>query len=85
MVRLADGAITEVIPASDPTGGRRPRPYLTRMLRDFGRRIPRLASGLLVGVDLEYADEVTLGWAFKGRRSADEGMADERVADMTNG
>ena len=46
--------------------------YLTRMLKEFGLRITRLASGLPVGGDLEYADEVTLGRAFAGRRSADE-------------
>jgi recombination protein RecR len=42
------------------------------MLREFGLRITRLASGLPVGGDLEYADEVTLGRAFAGRRAADE-------------
>ena len=73
MVRLADGAITEVILATDPNlEGEATATYLTRMLGEFGLRITRLASGLPVGGDLEYADEVTLGRAFAGRRSADE-------------
>jgi recombination protein RecR len=73
MVRLADGAITEVILATDPNlEGEATATHLTRMLREFGLRITRLASGLPVGGDLEYADEVTLGRAFVGRRSADE-------------
>ena len=73
MVRLADGAITEVILATDPNlEGEATATYLTRMLREFDLRITRLASGLPVGGDLEYADEVTLGRAFAGRRSADE-------------
>ena len=72
MVRLADGAITEVILATDPNlEGEATATYLTRMLKDFGLRITRLASGLPVGGDLEYADEVTLGRAFAGRRAAE--------------
>jgi recombination protein RecR len=72
MVRLADGAITEVILATDPNlEGEATATYLTRMLREFGLRITRLASGLPVGGDLEYADEVTLGRAFAGRRAAE--------------
>ena len=72
MVRLADGAITEVILATDPNlEGEATATYLTRMLREFGLRITRLASGLPVGGDLEYADEVTLGRAFEGRRSVE--------------
>ena len=46
--------------------------YLTRLLKPMGLRVTRLASGLPVGGDLEYADEVTLGRAFAGRRSADD-------------
>ncbi len=73
MVRLADSGITEVILATDPNlEGEATATYLTRMLREFGLRITRLASGLPVGGDLEYADEVTLGRAFAGRRSADD-------------
>lgn len=73
MVRLADGTITEVILATDPNlEGEATATYLTRMLRPLGLRVTRLASGLPVGGDLEYADEVTLGRAFAGRRSADD-------------
>jgi recombination protein RecR len=73
MIRLADGAITEVILATDPNlEGEATATYLTRMLKPLGLRVTRLASGLPVGGDLEYADEVTLGRAFAGRRSADD-------------
>lgn len=68
--RLADGEIEEVILATDPdTQGEATASYLSRMLRDFGVRVTRPASGLPVGGDLEYADQVTLGRAFEGRRS----------------
>ncbi|MGV8847655.1 recombination mediator RecR [Tessaracoccus sp.] len=68
--RLADGSVTEVILATDPdTQGEATAAYLSRMLRDFGVRVTRLASGLPVGGDLEYADQITLGRAFEGRRS----------------
>jgi recombination protein RecR len=71
--RLSDGAVTEVILATDPNlEGEATSTYLTRLLRPMGLRITRLASGLPVGGDLEYADEVTLGRAFEGRRSVDE-------------
>lgn len=70
--RLADGAITEVILATDPNlEGEATAAYLTRMLTPLGISVTRLASGLPVGGDLEYADEVTLGRAFAGRRSVD--------------
>ncbi len=73
MVRLADGVITEVILATDPNlEGEATATYLTRMLRPMGLHVTRLASGLPVGGDLEYADEVTLGRAFEGRRAVDE-------------
>lgn len=73
MVRLADGSITEVILATDPNlEGEATATYLSRMLRPMGLRVTRLASGLPVGGDLEYADEVTLGRAFEGRRSVDD-------------
>jgi recombination protein RecR len=69
MTRLADGTVTEVIIATDPDlEGEATATYLARMLRSVGVRISRLASGLPVGGDLEYADEVTLGRAFEGRR-----------------
>jgi recombination protein RecR len=69
MTRLADGSVTEVIIATDPNlEGEATATYLARLLRSMGVRISRLASGLPVGGDLEYADEVTLGRAFEGRR-----------------
>jgi len=73
MQRLADGVVTEVILATDPNlEGEATATYLTRLLRPLGLRVTRLASGLPVGGDLEYADEITLGRAFEGRRSVDE-------------
>ncbi len=73
VARLADGVVSEVILAMDPNlEGEATATYLTRLLRPLGLRITRLASGLPVGGDLEYADEVTLGRAFEGRRSIDE-------------
>jgi recombination protein RecR len=72
MPRLADGTVTEVILATDPNlEGEATATYLTRLLRPMGLRVTRLASGLPVGGDLEYADEVTLGRAFEGRRSVE--------------
>ncbi len=69
MQRLADGTVTEVIIATDPNlEGEATATYLTRMLMQPNLRVTRLASGLPVGGDLEYADEVTLGRAFEGRR-----------------
>jgi recombination protein RecR len=71
MVRLSDGTVTELILATDPNlEGEATATYLTRMLKDLDLRVTRLASGLPVGGDLEYADEVTLGRALAGRRSA---------------
>ncbi|GAB98375.1 recombination protein RecR [Kineosphaera limosa] len=67
--RLADQAVTEVIIATDPNlEGEATATYLVRALSTLGVRISRLASGLPVGSDLEYADEITLGRAFEGRR-----------------
>lgn len=67
--RLADGSVTEVILATDPNvEGEATATYLARMLVPMGLTVSRLASGLPVGGDLEYADEVTLGRAFEGRR-----------------
>lgn len=72
MSRLADGEVTEVIIATDPNvEGEATATYLIRMLRPLGITVSRLASGLPVGGDLEYADEVTLGRAFEGRRAVD--------------
>jgi recombination protein RecR len=71
MMRLSDGTVTELILATDPNlEGEATATYLTRMLRDLDLTVTRLASGLPVGGDLEYADEVTLGRALAGRRSA---------------
>jgi recombination protein RecR len=69
MSRLSDPNISEVIIATDPNlEGEATATYLTRMLSPLGITVSRLASGLPVGGDLEYADEVTLGRAFEGRR-----------------
>jgi recombination protein RecR len=71
--RLADGTVTEVIIATDPNlEGEATATYLTRLLVQPGLRVTRLASGLPVGGDLEYADEVTLGRAFEGRRLVEQ-------------
>ena len=73
IARLNDGAVTEIILAMDPNiEGDATAAYLTRMLRPMGLQVTRLASGLPVGGDLEYADEITLGRAFAGRHSASE-------------
>jgi recombination protein RecR len=73
MTRLADGNVTEVILATDPNlEGEATATYLTRLLKPMGLKVTRLASGLPVGGDLEYADEVTLGRAFEGRRTVDD-------------
>jgi recombination protein RecR len=73
MTRLADGSVTEVILATDPNlEGEATATYLSRFLANLGLRVTRLASGLPVGGDLEYADEVTLGRAFEGRRAVHE-------------
>ena len=70
--RLADNTVTEVIIATDPNlEGEATATYLTRLLVQPGLTVTRLASGLPVGGDLEYADEVTLGRAFEGRRVVD--------------
>jgi recombination protein RecR len=72
MVRLQDGTVTELILATDPNlEGEATATYLARLVKPMGLRVTRLASGLPVGGDLEYADEVTLGRAFSGRRLLD--------------
>ena len=69
MQRLADNTVQEVILATDPNlEGEATATYLSRLLNTLDIRVTRLASGLPVGGDLEYADEVTLGRAFEGRR-----------------
>jgi len=72
MTRLASGEVNEIIIATDPNlEGEATATYLARLLKPMGLRVTRLASGLPVGGDLEYADEVTLGRAFEGRRLLD--------------
>jgi len=71
--RLEDGTVREVILATNPnTEGEVTATYLSRLLLPLGLGVSRLASGLPVGGDLEYADEITLGRAFAGRRSVGE-------------
>ena len=73
LLRLADDTVTELIIATDPNiQGEATATYISRSLRGTGLNITRLASGLPVGGDLEYADEVTLGRAFEGRRPMHE-------------
>jgi len=70
MVRLGNPELTELIIATDPNlEGEATASYLIRQIKPLGIKVSRLASGLPVGGDLEYADEVTLGRAFEGRRS----------------
>ncbi len=70
LVRLQDGTVTELILATDPNlEGEATATYLARLVAPMGLKVTRLASGLPVGGDLEYADEVTLGRAFEGRRT----------------
>ncbi|GGO42133.1 recombination protein RecR [Citricoccus zhacaiensis] len=70
LTRLQNAEIEEVILATDPNlEGEATATYLARMLGSTGLKVTRLASGLPVGGDLEYADEVTLGRAFEGRRN----------------
>jgi recombination protein RecR len=70
MARLSTGAVKELILATDPnTEGEATATYLALMVKPMGIAVTRLASGLPVGGDLEYADEITLGRAFEGRRA----------------
>ena len=72
MIRLQDGQVSELILATDPNlEGEATATYLARLIRPMGVSVSRLASGLPVGGDLEYADEVTLGRAFSGRRAVE--------------
>ena len=72
MTRLSDRTVTELILATDPNlEGEATATYLARLIKPMGIRVTRPASGLPVGGDLEYADEVTLGRAFEGRRLLD--------------
>lgn len=68
--RLADGEVSEVILATNPdVEGETTATYLSRVIKPLGLTVSRLASGLPVGGDLEYADEVTLGRAIEARRA----------------
>ena len=79
--RLADERIQEIILAMDPNlEGEATATYLSRILVPLGVRLSRLASGLPVGGDLEYADEITLGRALEGRRVISEGTAAAHTA-----
>jgi recombination protein RecR len=70
LARLASGEVKELILATDPnTEGEATATYLALLVKPMGLQVTRLASGLPVGGDLEYADEVTLGRAFEGRRA----------------
>ncbi|MGH3648175.1 MAG: recombination mediator RecR [Micromonosporaceae bacterium] len=72
MVRLQSGLVKELILATDPnTEGEATATYLALLVKPMGLTVTRLASGLPVGGDLEYADEITLGRAFEGRRTLD--------------
>jgi len=72
VARLASGEVSEIILATDPNlEGEATATYLARLLKPMGLKVTRLASGLPVGGDLEYADELTLGRAFEGRRLLD--------------
>ncbi len=69
LLRLQDGVVQEVILATDPNiEGEATAAYLIRLLVPIGITVSRLASGLPVGGDLEYADEITLSRAFEGRQ-----------------
>jgi len=72
MTRLANGEVAELILATDPNlEGEATATFIARLVKPMGIRVTRPASGLPVGGDLEYADEVTLGRAFEGRRLLD--------------
>ena len=72
LARIPDEGVEEVILATNPNiEGEATAMYLARLLKPLGLRVTRIASGLPVGGDLEYADEVTLGRALEGRREVD--------------
>lgn len=72
LARVNDEGVKEVILATNPNiEGEATAMYLARVLKPLGLRVTRIASGLPVGGDLEYADEVTLGRALEGRREVD--------------
>ena len=72
LARIGDEGVTEVILCTNPNlEGEATAMYLARLVAPLGVRVTRLASGLPVGGDLEYADELTLGRALEGRRSVE--------------
>ena len=72
LARIDDEGVNEVILATNPNiEGEATAMYLARLLKPLGLQVTRIASGLPVGGDLEYADEVTLGRALEGRREVD--------------
>jgi len=72
LTRLEDGTVQEIILCTNPNiEGEATALYLARLLKPMGLRVTRIASGLPVGGDLEYADELTLGRALEGRRDVD--------------
>ena len=69
LARVADGAVEEVIAATNPTvEGEATAIYLAKLLKPLGVRVTRIAMGVPVGSDLDYADEITMGKAMEGRR-----------------
>lgn len=82
VTRLSDEQVQEIILAMDPNlEGEATATYLSRMLRPIGLTVSRLASGLPVGGDLEYADEITLGRALEGRRVLTAGQRAAQTPD----
>jgi recombination protein RecR len=83
VARLADEEVQEIILAMDPNlEGEATATYLSRMLNPIGVTVSRLASGLPVGGDLEYADEITLGRAMEGRRILTPGQRRAKAAEQ---
>ncbi|MGE0042765.1 MAG: recombination mediator RecR [Vicinamibacterales bacterium] len=69
LARIAAGGVEEIILATNPTvEGEATAIYLARLLKPLGMRVTRIATGIPVGSDLEYADELTMGKAMEGRR-----------------
>ncbi|MBS5749681.1 MAG: toprim domain-containing protein, partial [Actinotignum schaalii] len=86
LTRLQDGRVTEVIIATDPNiEGDATAAYLIRLLTPIGIALSRLASGLPVGGDLEYADEITLSRAFEGRTRITSGTTATTTSTETTG
>jgi recombination protein RecR len=72
VARLDDEGVTEIILCTNPNlEGEATAMYLAKLLKPLGMKVTRIASGLPVGGDLEYADELTLGRALEGRREVD--------------